>query len=485
MPEYKDYVVNGIETISEIAQKQLGYTNAISDLILINKLRYPYISDNPKDQLGKEIARIPLSQSISFGDHGFSIPLSDLSSANVTTQQINSGDVLFFSENYLNGDMIHDLMYVESVLLNLPNNSIEITFDTEKISAPLYSMQEYGLVFIANRNSTTGNYAWPTELNLQSSIPANISDSGRYYFSYSYVDYSGNETFSSPIKIFFDPLSSSYKPEFLSLTTEDIINGYQFIIRSPSVFPTGVDKVNVYISKFDLTSAAPSSTPTQSLQFTFDAPNMYKEISSLVFSTQTIVQNRAQYSLARIGITHSYKTGSYFGLYAPLNSLNTKVLKSGDILKIPTSRTSTSSTIGTFASDSFTNTYGIDIMLDDYGQISFSGQNSNDLTTVKGVFNVKQALNNRLQTYVGQITTQPRYGNLALGKLGSKFSNSNLTKVQRMCVECVMSDPRVKNVKSVDVQYDFNSGSIIVSNFSIELMQIGSTISLSPVTIPI
>ena len=176
MPEYKDYVVNGIETISEIAQKQLGYTNAISDLILINKLRYPYISDNPKDQLGKEIARIPLSQSISFGDHGFSIPLSDLSSANVTTQQINSGDVLFFSENYLNGDMIHDLMYVESVLLNLPNNSIEITFDTEKISAPLYSMQEYGLVFIANRNSTTGNYAWPTELNLQSSIPANISD---------------------------------------------------------------------------------------------------------------------------------------------------------------------------------------------------------------------------------------------------------------------------------------------------------------------
>ena len=162
-----------------------------------------------------------------------------------------------------------------------------------------------------------------------------------------------------------------------------------------------------------------------------------------------------------------------------------RVLKTGDVLKIPVLSSDNYGLINTYANESANSAFGTDIALNEYGYISFSGNSSRDILTVSGRKNVLQSLNNRLTTYIGQMSLQPDFGNGALSRIGSAYSQSLLSSVETLCANCVLSDPRVSKIKSISVSFNSESSAISVQNFSIELKDVGSVINLNPLAIKI
>lgn len=611
MPQYKNYIVHGSENIADIAQREMGDESAWKLLVGINNLRYPYISDSPKEQFGKQLGQMIISANINQFDFSFTIPYTDLVKYKINDQYLRHGDTLFFYNYGTNGDIYYDVMYVDYIEFN-GDRSITVYLQAEEITPPKYSMKEENLAFFS---STI--YGWPVGAPLASTL-SSLSP-GRYYFVYSYVTRNGLETLPSPLGVYTQnqEFSSSgtvssttkYKPDFVNFTESLYSQNFRILLKSPSVFPDGVIGIKVYggisyfdeiqapfkppvlsfLSKSTMTgisgkisqstslsdgtysatvtldspnsniqagdsisqtsasaalmgtigaSSSVSSVSTDRIFFvrslnkftdglitftitkannslTFTKPNEYYAVSNSSFpinasnssgsvhSSSTggfaaMVNNwnkvpigykdsngvvRSENILAKKGFSYAHKSGSTVYFFDPPNALSLKVLKSGDILLIPTETPNAVGSIGTFAQTQEINSYGKDIYIDPEGEISFLGNNSRDIKTVEGRLNVAQALQNRLTTYIGQMSTQPNFGNEGLFKLGSSFSRATLNKIEQGCRNCVLSDSRVSEISSISVGFDYNSSAVTVSNFSIVLSDIGQTITLDPLQI--
>lgn len=490
MISYKNYIVHSSETISDIATRELGYENALRDLISINKLRYPYISDNPRYLFGKELASFSLLESAEAGSSHIKIPISYVKSGEIPYAFLSPGNFVYFSSVSATGDITHDSVEIERYYTSqetMNDGSIveegTLEFATDSVAAPQFSMTKSGLVFL----SKPGLNNWPNQYSLDTYVSNGVNTllptiSGRYYFSYSYVAENGKETPPSPFDSFFETSSSSYKPEYINITNENISNGYQIIVKSPSIFPAGVKSIRLYIAYSDPSFYSPSSVPTLTFKKEFFSANEFLAISSITPGNNSVPTN---INMAKIGLTYSYKIGSKIYFFESPDSLPSRVLKTGDVLKIPVLSSENYGLINTYANESSNSTFGTDIALNEYGYISFTGNSSRDILTVSGRKNVLQSLNNRLTTYIGQMSLQPDFGNGALSRIGSSYSQSLLSSVETLCANCVLSDPRVSKIKSISVSFNSESSAISVQNFSIELKDVGSVINLNPLAIKI
>ena len=104
---------------------------------------------------------------------------------------------------------------------------------------------------------------------------------------------------------------------------------------------------------------------------------------------------------------------------------------------------------------------------------------------MQGIDNLKQALRNRLLTQLGQISLQPNFGNGAASYVGSKYSLNVSQKIRLSIVECLMNDPRVISVPTIDVIYDAGTSSMIANNIAVQISYNGSLLDLNPIRISV
>jgi len=91
---------------------------------------------------------------------------------------------------------------------------------------------------------------------------------------------------------------------------------------------------------------------------------------------------------------------------------------------------------------------GVDIAALDE-EILFSGT---DLVTVTAIDNLKQALYHRLIADKGELVHHPEYGSEIYKYVGKPMTPGNISDIQNEVAQCVLQDPRVEGVLSVEVE---------------------------------
>ena len=81
-----------------------------------------------------------------------------------------------------------------------------------------------------------------------------------------------------------------------------------------------------------------------------------------------------------------------------------------------------------------------------------------DLETITGIENLKQALLLRFITHVGELSVlgHPDYGSQLFTLIGELNNDTNRNLAKLYTLEALAAEPRVKEVKSVDVTQDPN-----------------------------
>lgn len=483
MPTFTNYIVNSGDTLASIASKMLGSANRWTEFVAWNRLRYPYISDNPKDQLGILRGSFSLESPLAIGSNFTNITKSLVSSGALSILSLRKGNRLFFTSYTNDGDIIHDTVSIRSY----KPASGKISFDFPTIAPPSIDPIVSGMAFIGT----------PPAVNpLVSSNGIFSLTAGNYYVAYSYVNAVGVETAVSPFSSDID-VPSIRRTLFLS--QEDIGDGKTVIFNGPSVFPDGVKSINVYLSRKSDTLVSQEITPVLYFQKNltsvfptfingYVSPSSYSAFRSYSTATSynyTRLDENLDPIISTSGISFNYPTSTIVTIHDDPAESYTYVLKTGDILRIPTENSQAISSIGTFATDSPTDSLGADILIDIVGQISFNGQGGNDISVSSGYNNVRQSLRSRLSTPYGSLILQPEYGNKALNSLGSAYSLNLLEEIRLLCTECAYDDPRVLAVTSINVSYDKDSSAIFVSNFEIQTTANESVINIEPLSINI
>lgn len=457
---FKNYTIQQGDTLTNIAQQELGSISQWQNLVSINSLRYPYISDNILDQYGAIKAEFPLYYNADIGESSLYFNSLLVTNGLLSLSTLDKDVPILLQKHENDGDFIFDEVKIKSVSIDTSNTSLyKIELDFPNLSFPQQSLIETGRLSTINDTSTSA-----------------VSGIRKYYMRYCYVGTDGLETIASPYNDTYDPLLLTY-----SIQTYNLQNAQYFTYTTPSVFPSGVQAIRLYVG---LTSA------DLYLQATITIPGyVFSEKSTpLNFSTAAKLSLSDNTTVSRTGIKNYYSSQTIARVYEKPGTLTTYVLKSGDILKIPSNDTSSSSLIGTMAnssdSEKFISSLGKDISLDDKGQISFLGYNA-DLSTVEGLDNLKQALSNRLITEVGQLSLQPDYGNSVISYIGSKYSLNIVQKVSLEIINCLMRDPRVLSIATIEVSYDSATSALIASNIAVQISYNGSLLDLNPIKIPI
>lgn len=486
MPTFTNYIVNSGDTLASIASKMLGSANRWTEFVAWNRLRYPYISDNPKDQLGILRGSFALESPLAIGSNFTNITKSLVSSGALSVLSLRKGNKLFFTSYTNDGDIIHDTVSIRSY--NSAGTAGKIFFDFPRIAPPPVDPIVSEMAFIGT----------PPAVNPEFSSNAIFSlTAGNYYVAYSYVNAVGVETAVSP---FSSDIEVPSMRRTLFLSQSAINRGETVIFNGPSVFPDGVKSINVYLSRKSDTLVSQEITPVLYFQKNltsvfptfidgYVSPSSYVAFRS--YSTATLYEYPKIDAISRdtlistSGISFNYPTSTIVTIHDDPAESYTYVLKTGDILRIPTENSQAISSIGTFATDSPTDSLGADILIDIVGQISFNGQGGNDISVSSGYNNVRQSLRSRLSTPYGSLILQPEYGNKALNSLGSAYSLNLLEEIRLLCIECAYDDPRVLAVTSINVSYDKDSSAIFVSNFEIQTTANESVINIEPLSINI
>lgn len=143
---------------------------------------------------------------------------------------------------------------------------------------------------------------------------------------------------------------------------------------------------------------------------------------------------------------NSYLTGTPLYLFIRPKELATSVLRTGDVLHIPSLGGSSVIAAG---SEDFLDLLGTDIQLDSSGQVILT--TNGDLQLVSGVPNLVQALTLRLNTPVGTHVYDPAYGNQAFDHVGESTSTYFFNLVAALVARAIVADPRIDSVTDVDV----------------------------------
>jgi len=132
------------------------------------------------------------------------------------------------------------------------------------------------------------------------------------------------------------------------------------------------------------------------------------------------------------------------------------VAKIGDIIQIPSSDSSVTSVI-IGAKKSYEELFGIDILINEYGEIESSIEKITDFSRAFGVKNLVQALRNRIVTRKSFYPYHSEYGTnlpIYIGKKGT-INWFDLIKVD--IKDGVLLDPRIEQVKSFLMEIDGDS----------------------------
>jgi len=457
---FKNYTIHQGDTLTSIAQKELGSISEWQNLVYINNLRYPYISDDIVDQYGEIKAEFPLYYNINIGESALYFEESLVKSGALSLATLDTGAPVLLHKHENDGDFIFDEVKIKSVSIDTTNPSLyKIELDFPNVPFPQQSLIETGRL-----STVTDTSANP------------IYGIRKYYMKYCYVGTDGVETMASPYNDVYDPLTLTY-----SVQTYNLQDLQYFTYTAPSVFPSDVTAIRLYVglSATDLYLQATITNPGYVFSEKSNVLN-FSTANKLSFSDTSVV--------SKTGIKNYYSAQTMVRVYEKPGTITKYVLKSGDILKIPSNDTSSSSLIGTTAqnsiSEKFISSLGKDLYLDEKGQVSFLGYNS-DLSTVEGLDNLKQALSNRLLTEAGQLSLQPDYGNSVLSYVGSKYSLNIIQKVSLEIINCLMKDPRVLSIATIDVSYDPATTALIANNIAVQISYNGSLLDLNPIKIPI
>lgn len=451
---FKNYIIQQGDTLTSIAQKELGSVSEWHNLVTINKLRYPYISDNIIDQLGNKKGEFLLSSFANIGDTFLYFSSSLISSGLLSSAIFTEGSIVFLQKHVNNGDFIFEKLFVSSLSLDLSRSEYKVNCFFEKLSSPKESLIETGRLAKITDNTFLSSYR-------------------EYYMKYAYVGTDGLETNASPYNEAYSSVTSRISPEVYVLEA----NQY-FTYTAPSVFPNGVEAIRLYVG---------SDKSALYRQATITVPGYVfsEKANPMSFSSTAIsLDDSPTKSVSTFGLTNTFDLGSIAHVYENSSFDTTYVLKTGDTLKIPISNGLQTALIGSAATNSFVSSLGRDIALNNLGQVSFLGE-STDLTNVQGIDNIKQALRNRLLTQLGQISLQPNFGNGAALQVGSKYSLNITQKIRLSIIECLMNDPRVLSVPTIDVSYDEKTSSMIANNIAVQISYNGSLIDLNPIRIPV
>lgn len=469
MAKYKTELIYSGDTIQSIAQKYLGDEKKWPVLASLNRLRSPYISDNPEDQLGHPSGTIYAPEEINKGASFLLLPKYLYSSqqsyagGKISKSVLASNNVLFLKKYLQNGDYSHDTVIIRNVYFsktteytNIPEDYFYIEFESKIVTPP--SLSAINAKLFTYTPETSSSY--------------------KYYITYSYVASDGNETIPAPFneKLY----GQSYAREHFIPAANSTI-----VFTAPAVWPEGAASVNVYMARinYSLSIFANSdfllqgniSDPSATLSITLSGTSLPVTNSK----NPELVEN-SNYSLKpKKGLSQYYPAGTKMFFYSAIYD-DTYVLKTGDKIQIPIYQSNSSTILNAYSSTQI-DSYGKDIKINASGQISFEG----DVATIFGRDNVIQALNNRIKTKYGKLKAFPSYGNSAIQYVGSKYSPSIVKATKDSIYATIMSDQRVSGIVSMDVRYDPLSAAIIADNIYVRLSENFTVVNLYPVSIGI
>ncbi len=128
-----------------------------------------------------------------------------------------------------------------------------------------------------------------------------------------------------------------------------------------------------------------------------------------------------------------------------------RVLRPGQKLKVPVPQsTAVSETVVSRTETVEQDLFGNDIFLDEEGDFQSDGKG--DISTVKGIENMKVALIDRLTTEQGELTKHPDYGAPIARIIGEPGDQNALTVARLELKSTLLQDPRIKGVDNLSLK---------------------------------
>ena len=481
MPIYKNYKIKQNETLETIAQKQMGSQDYWPSLVRLNRLRPPFISDDPIDQLGPIQVELSLEDDLPAGSTQMSM-LSYVNSQQISYSVLYKGAKIFLRTYNSFGISVHDELTIEKYYVNdfvefTESGSIEIVpagtlkFAKEYLGNPTEAIEHNNALFpdvSPDPNNGVLHLSSNTYTPLIYNYPvynANITSSKNYYVKYSYTSKNG-ETMASPHVLAANGI------ERIPFTRQA---HRLFSISPPDIWPDNVETINIYIG---------TDPNLLWYQFSFNEnsePFVESELGIIEAQIDTKYIHPKSSNTAFLGTQYNYYKGMNFTIHQNSASLKTVVLKTGDIIHLE--RVSAEDDVAiqnNFYSTNFVDTLGSDIMLDEYGMISFGEEGLGDFNVISGVKNVRQAVLGRMLTRVGDLNSFPAYGNPALDYLGEKYRIGYVNKIRTGVMQAVLQDTRISSIQNLEVNYNPQSSAVVINNFSIQVGSQGAEINFVP-----
>lgn len=112
MAGFKQYIINSGDTLENIAEQYFGSSSQWPTLVSVNRLRSPFISDDPQDMLGPQKSSTLLTSAIEIGDTIIPFPYDDIRAGIIPSNILKEGSVLFIRKRFSNGDFFHDTLKI-------------------------------------------------------------------------------------------------------------------------------------------------------------------------------------------------------------------------------------------------------------------------------------------------------------------------------------------------------------------------------------
>jgi len=457
MAIFTNYKIKQGDTLQRIAQQMLGDVTLWNDIANLNQLRFPYISDDIYETLGLPKSTFQLSQSLYTGSTNINV-FNQIDNGTLTESLLQKNDVIFLKAYDGFGNYTSDTLKIQkyySVATNVDETGSGVftsyaagtlIFDTDVITPPL-------------SNAIDANFV--------SSVAGGSLGARQYFVRYSYLTTSGQTT-ASPNKT-----DASGKPVAYSVSANRRL---QF--TPPQSWPTNVVGINVYVGTIAGQEYLQSPLGTVGTVYT-------EPVGGIATGTTTPVLSNT----AREGLLHFYPAGTFASIHKNPEENKTRVLKIGDIIRLPLSSDTQSGLIANYAlsndnkSSEWIDSLGKDILMNENGILQFSNQGVIDFSTVSGVENLKQTIRARLLTRMGYMMTQPEFGNMALSQIGSKYTPSFINRLRGLIIQTVLSEQRVASILSVNITYNPQTSVAMIQDLSIKVSTSGSVVNISPISL--
>src|SRR2546430_1038012 len=149
----KKYSIHAEESIQDIAQTQLGDRDLWIDIVGLNRLRRPYISQSLPDQFGPMIGTLQLQQGLTKGDT--QLIHWDATIVSTSLSLLAVGNILLFTSFDSAGDPVYDSALISNVVQTIAPGSAHLRLQLD-------------LTSISNYNSSTRTMSLSSSPGMQS-----------------------------------------------------------------------------------------------------------------------------------------------------------------------------------------------------------------------------------------------------------------------------------------------------------------------------